>query len=66
MIQATIGGAMLTAVILLVLPGLPFRMTLEDLGMIHGRNERIATESYAEASTFYAQLIRNSSGEAIR
>ena len=44
---------------------LPLRMTEEDLGRIHGLNERIATESYAEAIAFYAQLIRNSAGKAI-
>jgi carboxypeptidase PM20D1 len=42
---------------------LPLRMTQEDLGRIHGRNERIATESYAEVIAFYAQLIQNSAAE---
>jgi carboxypeptidase PM20D1 len=45
---------------------LPFRMTQEDLERIHGRNERIATESYAEVIAFYAQVIRNVAREAIR
>lgn len=45
---------------------MPLRMTHEDLERIHGQNERIATESYAEVIGFYARLIRNAGGEAIR
>ena len=39
---------------------LPLRLTPQDLDRIHGSNERIASESFAEVIAFYAQLIRNS------
>ena len=39
---------------------LPIRLTGEDLQRIHGTNERIAIDNYAEVISFYAQLIRNS------
>jgi carboxypeptidase PM20D1 len=44
---------------------LPLRMTEEDLGRIHGVNERISTDSYAEVIVFYAQLMQNSAGKTI-
>ena len=39
---------------------LPLRMGVGDLGRIHGTNERVSIENYAEIIQFYAQLIRNS------
>jgi carboxypeptidase PM20D1 len=40
---------------------LPLRATSQDLRRIHGTNERIAVENYAECIRFYVQLIRNAS-----
>lgn len=40
----------------------PTRMTLEDLQRVHGTNERLSVENYAEAVRFYAQLLRNAAG----
>lgn len=37
----------------------PFRFTSEDLPMIHGKNERVSLEGYAQAVRFYAQVMRN-------
>jgi len=42
---------------------LPSRLTAEDLPRIHGTNERIAVENYAEIIRFYAQLMRNTAVE---
>ncbi len=38
---------------------LPVRMTPADLQRIHGTNERISVENYAELVRFYAQLLLN-------
>ncbi len=38
---------------------LPLRLKPEDLARIHGINERIAVDNYAEVIRFYFQLIRN-------
>jgi carboxypeptidase PM20D1 len=38
---------------------LPMRVTPSDLPRVHGTDERIAVEDYAQAVRFYAQLIRN-------
>ena len=38
---------------------LPLRVTEEDLKRIHGTDERIAVDNFAEVVRFYAQLIRN-------
>jgi carboxypeptidase PM20D1 len=40
---------------------LPMRLRSEDLGRIHGIDERIAIANYEEIIRFYAQLIWNSS-----
>ena len=40
----------------------PLRMKAEDLGRLHGTNERVGIENYAEAVRFYEQLLRNGSG----
>jgi carboxypeptidase PM20D1 len=37
----------------------PFRFGPQDLGRIHGTDERISIENYAELVRFYVQLIRN-------
>jgi carboxypeptidase PM20D1 len=39
---------------------LPMRLGPDDLGRIHGTNERITLENYAELIRFYVQLVRNS------
>jgi len=39
---------------------LPVRLQRDDLSRIHGANERIAVENYADLVRFYIQLIRNS------
>ncbi len=41
---------------------LPIRMQEEDLGRLHGTNERVGVENYGEAVRFYAQLLRNGAG----
>ncbi len=43
----------------------PIRLHKErgDTGRIHGTNERVSVENYAEAVRFYAQLITNAAGE---
>ena len=43
----------------------PIRLHKErdDTGRIHGTNERVSVENYAEAVRFYAQLITNATGE---
>lgn len=41
---------------------LPMRLGPGDLDRLHGTNERIGVESYAEAIRFYAQLIRRAAG----
>jgi carboxypeptidase PM20D1 len=38
----------------------PFTVSAEDLKRIHGTNERISVESYAQSVGFYYQLIKNS------
>jgi carboxypeptidase PM20D1 len=38
---------------------LPIRLMKEDLGRIHGANERIKTEDYKDVIRFYYQLIKN-------
>jgi len=39
---------------------LPVRFNREDLARFHGDDERISIDAYADAVTFYSQLIRNS------
>ncbi len=39
---------------------LPLRLKSEDLARIHGTNERVAMDNYAEVIKFYFHLIRNS------
>ncbi|HEY7213736.1 MAG TPA: M20 family peptidase [Thermoanaerobaculia bacterium] len=41
---------------------LPIRMKEEDLGRLHGTNERVGVENYGEIVRFYAQLLRNGAG----
>jgi carboxypeptidase PM20D1 len=38
----------------------PIRVTPEDLGRIHGANERVSVKDYGQAVRFYYQLIKNS------
>ena len=38
----------------------PVRLRQEDLARIHGTNERISIEGYADGIRFYRQLIVNS------
>jgi len=38
---------------------LPYTLTPEDRGLIHGTNERIAVEDYRTMVRFYVQLLRN-------
>jgi carboxypeptidase PM20D1 len=38
---------------------LPIRMKAEDLGRLHGTNERVGVENFGEIVRFYAQLLRN-------
>jgi len=40
----------------------PSRLNLDDLGRIHGNDERIAIANYGEYIRFYIQLMRNSAG----
>lgn len=40
----------------------PMRLTSDDPKRIHGINERIAVDNYAEIIRFYVQLLRNSVG----
>jgi len=40
----------------------PIRMKEGDLGRLHGTNERVGIESYAEAVRFFEQLLRNAAG----
>lgn len=40
----------------------PMRITAEDLGRIHGTNERLGINNLEEMIEFYIQLIRNSDG----
>ena len=42
---------------------LPSRLTSEDLPRIHGTNERISVENFAEIVRFYAQLMLNTAVE---
>ncbi len=39
---------------------LPLTVTQQDLSRMHGTNERIAVEDFAQSVIFYRQLIRNS------
>jgi len=39
---------------------LPFAVRSEDLPRLHGVNERVSVEGFADAVRFYVQLIRNS------
>lgn len=41
---------------------LPVRMTPDDLGRIHGTDERISVRDYQSAIRFYRQLLLNTSG----
>jgi len=41
---------------------LPVSLTAERLAGMHGTNERLETESYADLIRFYIQLLRNSAG----
>ncbi|MCY1046853.1 M20 family peptidase [Corallococcus sp. bb12-1] len=38
---------------------MPVRMTREDLGRMHGRDERLSVAAHAAAIRFYAQYLRN-------
>lgn len=38
----------------------PIKVTRDDLGRIHGTNERVSVKGYGQAVRFYYQLIRNS------
>jgi carboxypeptidase PM20D1 len=38
---------------------MPVRMTREDLGRMHGRDERLSVDAHAAAIRFYAQYLRN-------
>jgi len=40
----------------------PMLLEEEDVGRIHGANERIGVENFAHVIDFYCQLIRNSAG----
>lgn len=40
----------------------PVRMSLDELGMIHGTNERISVENLDRMAEFYARLIRAAAG----
>jgi carboxypeptidase PM20D1 len=40
----------------------PMSLNSEDVGRIHGTNERISVDSFASAVEFYAQLIQNAAG----
>ena len=42
----------------------PIRLTSQDLPRIHGTDERISVENFAEIVRFYAQLIENTSGQS--
>ena len=41
---------------------LPIRLGPDDLDRLHGTNERIAIENYAEIIRFYVQFLRNAAG----
>ena len=44
---------------------LPMRLKREDLVRIHGANERISVENYAEIIRFYVQFLRNAAIDEI-
>jgi carboxypeptidase PM20D1 len=37
----------------------PLRLVREDLARVHGRDERVSVQGYADAVRFYAQYLRN-------
>jgi carboxypeptidase PM20D1 len=41
---------------------IPWQLTPEDFGRIHGTNERIGVTNYADVIRYYGQLIRNGGG----
>jgi carboxypeptidase PM20D1 len=41
---------------------IPWRLQREDLGRIHGTNERIGVGNYADIIRYYGQVIRNGAG----
>jgi carboxypeptidase PM20D1 len=41
---------------------IPWRLELEDVGRIHGTNERMAVTNYADIIRYYGQLIRHGAG----
>ena len=40
----------------------PMVLESEDVGRIHGTNERIGVENYTRMIQFYCQLMRNAAG----
>ena len=40
----------------------PILMNSEDVGRIHGTNERIGPDNFARSIEFYCQLMRNAAG----
>ena len=44
---------------------LPMRFHPEDLGRIHGIDERVSVENYAEIIRFYVQVFLNATGEPL-
>ena len=40
----------------------PMVLESEDVGRIHGTNERIGVENFARMIDFYCQVIRNAAG----
>jgi len=43
----------------------PIRLHVDELSLIHGRNERISIDSYVEAIQFYAEFIRASGSSGV-
>jgi len=41
---------------------MPIRMNAEDTTRIHGTNERVSIDNFAQSIDFYCQLIRNAAG----
>jgi len=39
---------------------LPYRLYGDDIGMLHGINEKISLSNYGEMISYYIQLMRNS------
>ncbi len=40
----------------------PLRMTRQDFSRVHGLNERVAVDNFAEMIRFYVQFVRNQTG----